>query len=86
MAYLFVLLNVADAVLTAIGIYRGKEELNPLVSWLMGQIGLLATLVLVKAVTIAVVLAVARRIRLLLPFACVVMGGAVLWNASVLAS
>lgn len=80
MPYLFILLNVADAALTVIGIMQGKRELNPVLQWLMEQIGLLSALVLVKSVTVGIVLAVATRVQLLLPIGCIAVTGAVLWN------
>ncbi len=86
MPYLFIFLNVADAVLTAIGIHQGEKELNPLADLLMQQIGLLPALVLIKLATVSIVLAVATRVPLLLPIGCFAMAGALLWNISVLAS
>lgn len=86
MAYLFVLLNVFDALLTMIGISQGKTELNPVANLLMERIGVLPAVVLVKLASIAVVLAVATRVPLLLPIGCVAVTGAVLWNLTVLAT
>ncbi len=86
MAYLFILLNVADALLTMIGMSQGKKEMNPVANMLMEQIGVLPTVVLLKLASVAIVLAVATRLPLLLPIGCVAVAGAVLWNLTKLAS
>ena len=86
MPYLFILLNVADALLTMIGIAYGKKEMNPVANWLMEQVGVLPAVVLIKLVSVAIVLAVATRVPLLLPVGCIAVGGAVLWNIATLAS
>ncbi len=86
MAYLFILLNVADALLTMIGMSQGKKEMNPVANLLMEQIGVLPTVVLVKTASVAIVLAVATRLPLLLAIGCVAVAGAVVWNLIKLAS
>jgi hypothetical protein len=86
MPYLFILLNVLDALLTMVGIANGKKELNPAASWLMEQAGVLPAVVLVKLVSVVIVLAIARRLSWLLPVGCVIVGFAVLWNLSELLS
>ncbi|MBA2772110.1 MAG: hypothetical protein H0U34_08910 [Sphingomonas sp.] len=85
MPYLFILLNVADALLTMIGISQGKKEMNPVANLLMEQIGVLPAVLLIKLASVAVVLAVATRVPLLLPIGCVAVTGAVLWNLTELA-
>lgn len=84
--YLFILLNVADALLTMIGIAHGKTEMNPVARALMEQIGVLPAVVLIKVTSVAIVLAVAKRVPLLLPIGCVTVAGVVIWNLWELAS
>ncbi|HYI42761.1 MAG TPA: DUF5658 family protein [Sphingomicrobium sp.] len=84
--HLFILLNVADALLTMIGIARGKTELNPIARALMEQVGVLPAVVLVKLVSVVVVLAVAKRLPVLLPVGCVTVTAAVVWNLCQLVS
>lgn len=86
MPHLFILLNVLDAILTMVGIAQGKKELNPVADMLMEQVGALPAVVLVKLASVAIVLAIAPRVPWLLPVGCVAVGGATLWNLSVLAS
>lgn len=49
---LFVALNVLDAVSTVKVLNLGGRELNPLMRWLMGQIGNAQALVLLKALAL----------------------------------
>ena len=86
MAYLFVLLSVLDALLTMVGIAHGKEEANPVANQLMAQIGVLPAVILVKATSVALVLAIATRVPLLLPIGCVTLTGVILWNLGKLVS
>jgi hypothetical protein len=83
---LFILLNVADAVLTLIGIAHGKTEMNPVATYLMDRIGVLQAVVSIKVASVVIVLAVARRVPLLLPVGCVTVAAAVVWNIWELAS
>ena len=83
--YLFVLLSVIDAVLTMVGIAGGKKELNPVASQLMDQLGVLPAVLLVKVVSVAAVLAIATRVRWLLPVGCATVTAAIIWNIWTLA-
>ena len=80
MPYLFILLSVLDAVLTLVGIAEGKTEMNPAAGYLMEQIGALPAVISVKLVSVAIVLALAKRVPLLLPVGCVAVASAVVWN------
>ena len=84
--HLFILLNVIDALLTMIGIAQGKTEMNPIAGYLMERIGVLQAVLLVKVVSVAIVLAVARRLPVLLPVGCITVAAAVVWNLWELAS
>ena len=84
--YLFVLLNVADALLTMIGIAHGKSEMNPLARALMDEVGVLQAVVLIKTASVLIVLGVARHLPLMLPVGCLTVAVAVLWNLWELAS
>ncbi len=83
---IFIFLNIGDLILTMIGIVQGKQEMNPVANLLMEQVGILPALVALKLISVAIVLAVAKRVPLFLPFGCIAVAFAVLWNLSELAS
>jgi hypothetical protein len=53
---LVIALQIVDVVTTVIILRRGGRELNPVLNWLMGKVGVLNALLAVKAVLIAVLL------------------------------
>lgn len=51
----FVLTQIADAALTALILKRGGWELNPIMRWAMGRIGVVPTLFATKVVICAAI-------------------------------
>ena len=78
---LLVVLNVADAVTTTMGIKRGAKELNPVMRALMAKVGTLPALLGWKALFLGCVYAFLPVIdpRALMVL-CAFYAGVVLWN------
>lgn len=72
------ILQIADSVLTYLLLKSGGSELNPVMRWLMGGIGIVPALILVKSLML--VYLIWASVLWLNIAACIVYTLVVLWN------
>lgn len=77
---LFVLLQVADAVTTTIGLDKGGREANPVLRWLFDKIGLAPAFMITKGVVIVLFWHYAEAIPLAIWLAMIALYSWIVYN------
>lgn len=77
---LFVLVNVLDAITTVKALKLGGKELNPLMARMMGMVGVIPALVIMKVAMLYFTFTNLGIVILYLPLFVAVYIGVVVWN------